>query len=78
MTSAEARQRLILSRHTLKKFVQLGALGRNPDVEDLPLIEEEISTLDQLSARHPDLRVPLEALITEWSMFKNAVAATRH
>lgn len=78
MTSAEADQRLILSRHTLKRFRQLAASGHKVSADNIPLVEDEINVLDSIASEHPDKVSKLLGLVGEWIEFRDSIRVTLH
>jgi len=78
MTSAEADQRIILSRHTLKRFKQLAAAGQSVSQENIPLVEQEINLLDGIAKEHPGMVHKLLVLVGDWIEFRDSIRMTLH
>lgn len=78
MTPADADQRIILSRHTLKRFYQLSAAGQRVPAESISLIEDEINLLDSIAKEHPGKVNKLLVLVGEWVRFRDGVGVTVH
>jgi hypothetical protein len=78
MTPADADQRIILSRHTLKRFYQLSAAGQKVSAENIQLVEDEINLLDDIAKEHPGKVSKLLALVGEWIEFRDSIRATLH
>lgn len=72
MTPAEADQRIILSRHTLARYVQMTKELRWP-IDDLPLFQSEIAMLEAIAEEHPGKVAKLVKLVSEWVAFREAV-----
>lgn len=78
MTPAQADQRIILSRHTLKRFYQLAASGHRVSNDDIPLVEDEINLLDGIAKEHPGMVNKLLALVGDWIEFRDSIRVTMH
>lgn len=65
MTPEEADHRIILSRQTLHRYLQMVDGGIVPE-EDLPLMESEIVALVALAQENPDKTDKIGALIKRW------------
>lgn len=78
MTSAEADDRIILSRHTLKRYLQLAATGHAASHEDVPLIDRELEILDGIAEQHPDKVAKILGLVAEWLAFREGIRVTLH
>lgn len=72
MTADEADQRIISSRRTLVRYVQMTREFRWP-VDDLPLFQEEIAILEAIGEEHPSKVAKLVRLVSEWVAFREAV-----
>lgn len=73
MTPAEADQRIILSRQTLAKYLQMAAVGAGPSPENLALFTEEVSILLRIAEEHPVKAAKIEALVGEWRRLQDLV-----
>ena len=78
MTPADADQRIILSRHTLKRFYQLSATGQKVPADSIPLIEDEINLLDEIAKEHPGKVNKLLVLVGQWISFRDSIGVTLH
>lgn len=65
MTAEEADQRIILSRQTLRKYVQMVLSGDLPAM-DLALMSDEIGQLERIADAHPGKAEKIRTLGEEW------------
>ncbi|WIY54103.1 hypothetical protein O9Z70_06175 [Devosia sp. YIM 151766] len=65
MTSDEADQRIILSRHTLRRYSAMVAAGELP-VMDMGLMNDELDLLERIAEKHPSKVEKIRALGEEW------------
>lgn len=78
MTSAEADQLIVLSRHSLKRFRQLAAAGHRATAANLPLIEKELSVLNHIAHNYPDKVSKFLGLVGEWLELRDSIRVTLH
>ncbi|WEK03214.1 MAG: hypothetical protein P0Y65_13500 [Candidatus Devosia phytovorans] len=78
MNAADADQRIILSRHTLKRYGQLTTIGQSATHEDVLLIDKELEILDAIAAQFPEKVPKLLRLVAEWLTFRDRIQVTLH
>lgn len=78
MTPAEADQRIILSRQTLSRYVQMVAAGVDPMPGTLMLVHDEIAILEAIAEDHPGKAAKLVRLVGEWVKFREELRARLH
>ena len=78
MTPAEADRRIILSRQTLHRYVQMVAGGVDPMPGTMMLVTEEIAVLEALGEEHPGKVAKLVALVGEWVAFREGLRSRLH
>ncbi len=78
MTAEEADRRIVLSRHTLAKFVQMTSAGVDPHPGTMALVAEEIAILEGISEEHPSKVAKLLKLVSEWVAFREGLRAKLH
>lgn len=67
MTPAEADQRIMLSRQTLSKYVQMMLAGESPALSSLQLFAEEISILQAIADEHQGKAMKIERIADGWT-----------
>lgn len=72
MTSAEADQRILLSRTTLYKYRQM-IDGEQWPMADLLLIQHEIERLEEISNEHPGKIEKIMVLVVDWCALQERV-----
>lgn len=77
MTSDEADQRIMLSRQTLRRYVQMVAGGQLP-VLDMGLMNDELDHLERIADRHPGKVEKITALGHEWLELMARIRAKLH
>lgn len=78
MTPDEADDRIMLSRQTLHKYLQMAAGGVDPMPGTLVLVQEEIAILEALAEDHPGKADKLAALVAEWMRFRGRLMKALH
>jgi hypothetical protein len=77
MTPAEADERIVLSRHTLHRYVALADSGYFL-TSDSVLVADEIALLEDIAEEHPGKAAKLESLVPDWRAFQDRIKAKMH
>lgn len=78
MTEAEVDQRIILSRNTLGAYIRgIQQTGIYP-VADLPLVRDEINTLQAIAEEHHAKAMELLEVLSWWRAFEANVREKLH
>lgn len=78
MTPTEADDRIILSRSTLARFIQLTSAGIDPMPGTLVLVNDEIAILEDIGEQHPGKVAKLIWLVSDWLAFREGLKAKLH
>lgn len=78
MTPSEADERIILSRSTLVRYIQLTSAGVDPMPGTLALVHDEIAILEGIGERHPGKVAKLIKLVSDWVAFREGLKAKLH
>lgn len=78
MTPAEADRRIVLSRHTLTRYVHMVTAGIDPMPGTLVLVHDEIAILEDIGEEHPGKVAKLLSLVSEWVAFRDRLKAKLH